>query len=356
MKAEQSIIMITLDGSQGEGGGQILRSALALSLVTGRPFRIHQIRARRPKPGLMRQHLACVEAAARIGNATVEGATPGSRELVFHPGTMSHGNHTFTIDGAGSTMLLLQTVLMPLLLAGGPSELVLEGGTHNPFAPPHPFIEASFLPLLRRMGFRVDTALEHPGFYPRGGGRCLVRIDPVVGGVASLCRMDLPARTVKPALSAIICAAGVPRAVVEQESAELRRRLELGPDQIEVRTESDAFGPGNTVHVVAALDGYAEVFTGFGGRGKRAGEVVGEAVAEAQLFMQSQAATGPHLADQLLLPMALAKGGSQVTVEPSDHTRTNIAVIGQFLDAKMNLKPEHGLWTCEVSGAPQPAK
>jgi hypothetical protein len=152
----------TLDGSQGEGGGQILRSALALSLVTGRPFRITRIRARRPKPGLMRQHLACVEAAARIGSATVDGAALGSTELTFEPGAVVAGNHEFKIGSAGSTMLLLQTILPPLLLAGQPSEIVLEGGTHNPFAPPFPFIEAAFLPLLRRMGFRVDAVLERP--------------------------------------------------------------------------------------------------------------------------------------------------------------------------------------------------
>ena len=146
--------MTTLDGSQGEGGGQILRSALALSLVTGRPFRIDRIRARRPKPGLMRQHLACVEAAARIGSATVDGAALGSTELAFRPGPVVPGAYEFKIGSACSTMLLFQTILPPLLLADGPSEVVLEGGTHNPFAPPFPFIQASFLPLLRRMGLR----------------------------------------------------------------------------------------------------------------------------------------------------------------------------------------------------------
>jgi RNA 3'-terminal phosphate cyclase (ATP) len=376
--------MITLDGSQGEGGGQILRSALALSLVTGQPFRIHQIRARRPKPGLMRQHLACVEAAARIGNATTEGAALGSRELVFQPGTVTPGNHTFKIEGAGSTMLLLQTVLMPLLLADAPSELTLEGGTHNPFAPPFPFVEAAFLPLLWRIGFRVEAVLDHPGFYPRGGGRCLVRIESSISDTdpasrqkaqkaqgqkpwddscsdgiscgdsatedtsfvpcAHFCghsisgsgvkRLELPARSEKPALSAVICLAGLPKAVADRESDVLQQRLGLHTDQIQVRTESDAFGPGNTVHVMAGLDGYSEVFTGFGAPKKRAEVVAEEAASEAEAFLGSQAAVGPHLADQLLLPMALAKGGSFVTMEPSSHTRTNIEVIRQFLEVK----------------------
>lgn len=340
--------MITLDGSQGEGGGQVLRSALALSLVTGQPFRIHQIRARRPKPGLMRQHLACVEAAARIGNATVEGAALGSRELVFHPGTVTPGNHSFTIEGAGSTMLLLQTVLMPLLLADAPSELTLEGGTHNPFAPPFPFVESAFLPLLRRIGFRVEAVLDHPGFYPRGGGRCLVRIEPSIKGPADRKQLELPARSQKPVLSAVICQAGLPKAVAERESVVLQQRLGLRADQIQVRSEADAFGPGNTVHVMADLGGYAEVFTGFGTPKKRAELVVEEAATEAAAFLGSQAAVEPHLADQLLLPLALVKGGGFITMEPTDHTRTNIGVIGLFLDVKIQMKPEGGLWKCEV--------
>jgi RNA 3'-phosphate cyclase len=171
--------MLTLDGSAGEGGGQILRSALALSLLTGTPFRIEKIRARRAKPGLLRQHLTAVQAAARIGSAQVEGAELGSRALTVRPGTVAPGEYHFAIGSAGSACLVVQTVLPPLLLASGPSVLIVEGGTHNPAAPSWDFLARVFFPLLERMGARIRTKLERHGFYPAGGGRLRVEIDPV---------------------------------------------------------------------------------------------------------------------------------------------------------------------------------
>src|SRR5512138_2046230 len=163
--------MITIDGSQGEGGGQILRSALALSLVTGKPFRIENIRARRQKPGLMRQHLTAVNAAVEIGAAHVSGNTVGSSELTFAPTALRSGEYHFVVGTAGSCTLVLQTVLPALIIAEGSSEIRLEGGTHNPAAPPFDFLAGAFLPLLNRMGPDVRAALERPGFYPAGGGR-----------------------------------------------------------------------------------------------------------------------------------------------------------------------------------------
>ena len=356
--------MITLDGSQGEGGGQILRSALALSVVSGRPFRITRIRARRPKPGLMRQHLACVEAAARIGSATVEGAMLGSQELTFQPGAIAPGRHEFKIASAGSTMLLLQTILPPLLLADAPSEVVLEGGTHNPFAPPFPFIERAFLPLLRRIGFDVEAVLERAGFYPNGGGRCVVRITPPErrspnwpDGGSLVARADLeigapglqpagssiaPLRLLTPAateLTGTVCLAGLPRNIAERELAVVRQRLALPPERCVIEDHPDAFGPGNTLHVVAEADGFANVFTGFGAPRVRSEQVAEEAVRAAQSFLASGAAVDEHLADQLLLPLALARGGSFITTEPSGHTRTNIEVIGEFLPNRIAVEP-----------------
>ncbi len=353
--------LIHLDGSQGEGGGQILRSALALSVITGRPFRISRIRARRPKPGLMRQHLACVEAAARIGSATVEGAALGSQELTFNPGVVVPGVHQFRIASAGSTMLLLQTILPPLLLADAPSEVVLEGGTHNPFAPPFPFIERAFLPLLRRIGFNVEASLERPGFYPNGGGRCRIQIRPakelqplrldVRDVLASKCAAEglqsragcQPARAELATLfgqasslpylpiSATVCLAGLPRHVGERELAAIRQRLGLAPEQCTLEEHTDAFGPGNTAHVFAEGDGFANVFTGFGAPRVRAEQVAEEAVGAAERFLASGAAVDEHIADQLLLPLALARGGSFTTTEPSGHTRTNADILREFL-------------------------
>jgi len=326
---------ILLDGSQGEGGGQILRSALALSVVTGQPFRIHRIRARRPKPGLMRQHLACVEAAARIGSAQVEGAALGSQELTFIPGTLVPGQHTFRIAGAGSTMLLMQAVLPPLLLAEQPSELILEGGTHNPLAPPFPFINRAFLPLLRRMGFSVEAALEIPGFHPNGGGRCRVTVRPA----HPLIPLDLGAPMPSANLSAVACLAGLPRIIAERELACLQQRLPLSADRCTIEDHPEALGPGNSLHVIAETDGFANVFTGFGAPRVRSEAVAESTVAVAQAFLSRDVPVDEHLADQLLLPLALARGGRFLTTEPTQHTRTNIGIIQQFLHQRIAIEP-----------------
>jgi RNA 3'-terminal phosphate cyclase (ATP) len=161
--------MLTIDGSQSEGGGQVLRSSLALSLVTGRPFAIENIRAGRKKPGLLRQHLTAVLAAAEVSAAEVEGAALASRRLLFRPGRVRAGDYAFRVGTAGSATLVLQTVLPALLLAEGESTLTLEGGTHNPMAPPVDFLENAYLPLVNRLGPRVKVQLVRPGFYPAGG-------------------------------------------------------------------------------------------------------------------------------------------------------------------------------------------
>ena len=171
--------MITIDGSEGEGGGQILRTSLALSLITGQPFRMERIRVKRQKPGLLRQHLTAVEAAKTVGCGQVEGAEMNSQTLEFRPGPVTPGNYRFAVGTAGSATLVLQTVLPSLLTASGRSTLTLEGGTHNPLAPPFDFLARSFMPLIHRMGPSVELELRRPGFYPAGGGRFHARIEPV---------------------------------------------------------------------------------------------------------------------------------------------------------------------------------
>jgi len=335
---EMAPACITLDGSQGEGGGQILRSALALSLITGRAFRIHRIRAGRSKPGLMRQHLACVEAAVRIGSATAEGAALGSQELTFTPGPLVTGTHEFRIANSGSTMLLLQSILPALLLARQPSDLVLEGGTHNPFAPPFPFIEQAFLPLLCRIGFDVTATLDRPGFHPNGGGRCRVSIRPA-GNLDQLRLGDVRTPGAPLAAWARICLAGLPRQVAQREAETLRRRLALDPEQCMVHGHAEALGPGNTVHVFTAGDGFANVFTGFGSPRVRAEQVAGDALASAEAFIASGASVDEHLADQLLLPLAIARGGSFTTTAPSNHTRTQSLILQEFLPITVTTEP-----------------
>lgn len=168
--------VISIDGSHGEGGGQILRTALSLSAVTGKPFAIENIRARRSKPGLMRQHLTAVKAAAAICGAKADGAEVGSTRLRFEPGSLKAGEYAFNIGSAGSTSLVLQTVLPPLALADGASRVTLQGGTHNTGAPPFEFLDRAFLPLIRRIGFNADVELRRFGFYPAGGGEVRVEI------------------------------------------------------------------------------------------------------------------------------------------------------------------------------------
>src|SRR5215470_13994646 len=173
LKAETTI---RIDGSFGEGGGQILRSSLSLSLVTGKPFRIENIRANREKPGLLRQHLTAVPAAAEVGAAEVEGASLGSKALSFVPGKVRAGEFRFAIGTAGSGTLGHQTILPALITAVGPSRIDIEGGTHNPAAPPFDFLERSFIPLIERMGPKVKFELQRFVFYPGGGGRMVLEV------------------------------------------------------------------------------------------------------------------------------------------------------------------------------------
>lgn len=329
--------MITLDGSFGEGGGQILRSSLALSLITGQPFRIERIRARRKKPGLLKQHLTAVMAAARVGSARVEGAREGSQELIFEPQTLLGGHYAFDIGSAGSTTLVLQTIVVPLLVAPEPSTIELEGGTHNSGAPSYDFLTRSFLPLLARMGARVEAALERPGFFPAGGGRIIVTIEPA----RALGALRLPERGKLVAQRARAVVANLPEEIARRELAVIGWR--------DARVESvHAFGPGNAVTLDAEFEHVTEVVTGFGKRGVRAEEVARGALDEMQRYLDAEAAVGEHLADQLLLPMAVGEGGAFTTARVTEHTTTNAEVIRRFLPVSIDVVEEGGRFTIGV--------
>src|SRR5262245_30877359 len=213
--------MLTIDGSRGEGGGQIFRTSLALSLVSGTPFRIERIRAGREKPGLMRQHLTALEAAATVGEAEVEGAGIGAQSIVFRPRRVRPGAYRFAVGTAGSAGLVLQTILLPLLTAAGPSTLTLEGGTHNPHAPPFDFLAQAFLPLVRRMGGGVEACLERAGFYPAGGGRITVEVTPP----PALTPLQLTARGATRRRRARALLSRLPRQIGARELAVVRSRL-----------------------------------------------------------------------------------------------------------------------------------
>ncbi|MGE3537887.1 MAG: RNA 3'-terminal phosphate cyclase [Candidatus Tectimicrobiota bacterium] len=325
--------MLTIDGSYGEGGGQILRTALALALVTGTPFCLERIRAGRAKPGLLRQHLTAVQAAATIGQAEVRGATLGSGRLTFVPGPVTPGSYTFAIGSAGSTTLVLQTVLPALLLAAAPSTLCLEGGTHNPFAPPFDFLEQTFFPLLRRMGASVQAQLERPGFYPAGGGKWQVTINPA----ARLSRLDMLERGAVRNIQARALVAHLPHHIAERELAVVRQHLNWSGDWLHV--ESVPNGPGNIVLIAIETAHLVEIFSGFGARGVPAETVASQAVAAAQRYLAAEVVVDEYLADQLLLPLALARGGSFTSLTPSRHTTTNMYIIQHFLDLHMHVEP-----------------
>jgi RNA 3'-terminal phosphate cyclase (ATP) len=326
--------MIEIDGSQGEGGGQILRSSLSLSICTQQPFRITRIRANRDKPGLKRQHLTAVRAAAEISAAEVEGADLGSRELTFRPGPVRAGNYSFAIGTAGSCTLVLQTVLPPLLTAGGESSVRVTGGTHNRGSPPFDFLQRAFVPLLARMGAPVDLTLASHGFYPRGGGEVRAHVTP-----ASWSPFTLDARGQLRRCFAEAYVAGLSAQIGQRELATIAKHLAWPEDQLHLRALPSDMGPGNALTLTVEHENVTEVFTGFGEKQLRAEEVALAPANEAMAYLSATAPVGEHLADQLLLPLALGKGGSYRATSASAHLRSNALVIERFTSKRVRIQP-----------------
>jgi RNA 3'-terminal phosphate cyclase (ATP) len=335
--------LVEIDGRHGEGGGQILRTSLALSAITGTPVRFTHIRAGRKKPGLQRQHLACVKAAAAICGADVKGAELHASTVSFVPGPLTGGDFHFEIGTAGSTGLVLQTVIPALLAAPAPAHVVVDGGTHNPMSPPFDFLARAFAPQLERMGAHVRLRLASYGFAPAGGGRVVCDVSPgrlhpiVIGAAGPVIR-----RKAQAILSRL------PTHVGRRELDVVKERLGWSDDELEILDVATP-GMGNALLLEierAAADAGAppvtEVVVGFGEKGTRAEKVAGDAVDELGRLLASDALVGEHLADQLLLPMALAGGGRFRTLAPSLHTTTNIDVIGRFLNVPFTITPVAG--------------
>lgn len=342
--------VIEIDGSLGEGGGQILRTSLALSMCTGVPVQISQIRAKRPKPGLMRQHLVCVQAAQAICGATMEGAELGSTALRFEPGAVNEGEHSFAIGTAGSCMLVLQTVLPALMLADGPSGLKLSGGTHNPMAPTYHFIERVFAPLLQRMGVKLEMSLRRHGFYPAGGGEVEIHIHPAAEGLMPL---TLLARGLPQAAFAESLIAGIPRRIADRELEVLAQALGWSTEQCRVPVLRQNEGPGNALQATLTHEHVTEMFTTFGEKAVSSDQVARRLAKEVSAYLSSKAPVGPHLADQLALPMALAvyrrgQSGRYLCSEMTEHTVTNIEVIKRFLPVDMRVQTHEAGWMVDV--------
>ncbi len=335
--------MVQIDGSSGEGGGQILRTSLALSLVTCQPFCIQNIRANRSKPGLQRQHLVAVEAAAEIGNAEFDGASLGSSELFFKPSKVIGGEHHFKIGSAGSTTLVAQTIVPALLMAENRSVLTIEGGTHNPLAPPFDFLQKSFIPLLNLMGARVVSSLRRHGFYPNGGGVCEIEIDPVT----KLNAIELSDRGPTKRFTARALVSRLPHHIAERELQILSRELGWTGESLRIE-EVNSPGPGNVMMLEIESENVTEVFSAFGERGVRAETVAKRASDQARNYLKSNVPVGEYLADQLLIPMALARAGSFKTGPLSGHTTTNIETIQKFLDVKFACETDGNICTVAV--------
>lgn len=335
--------MIEIDGSMGEGGGQVVRTALSLALLLRQPFRMTNIRAGRNPSGLRPQHKTAVQAAAEIGGAHVNGATIGSTTLSFVPEDLHPGTYHFEVGTAGSAVLVLQTVLPPLLTASRPSRVTVVGGTHVRSAPPFEYLAKTFLPLLERMGARCRARMDRPGFYPKGGGQCSVEVTPV----PHLDPLDLVDRGAEEHRRARVLLANLPRHIAERELNTLREHLPSGVDEERVDTPS-ALGAGNALMIELQFEHVTEVASAIGEKGRPAESVAQEAAQAARAYLESDVPVGPHLADQLLLP--LVRGGGRFrTSTLTTHTHTNAAVIGRFVEDPFSIRQDDGSWIVEAS-------
>jgi len=326
---------IEIDGSFGEGGGQIVRSSISLSLVTGKSFRVYNIRANRPKPGLRPQHLSAVQAALKISGSKAQGAEIGSRELWFDPGPVRPGNFRIDIGTAGSTGLVFQTLLPALLGLDQTSSLEIRGGTHNPKSPCFDYLQETFLPVLSGMGVMVEKQLQRHGFYPRGGGEVKFIIQPWKDR-SKVLEMAGPVEWQGPSVEIIL--AGLEQHIAERERDELVMRLMISPEQIKINFLASDQGPGNVVLLRFFSGRRTEMFANFGERGKRAETVAHELAREAKNFARSRAQLDSHLADQILIYLALSGGGRFTTNYLSSHFHTNLEIIKRFIDLEAEIK------------------
>ena len=331
---------IDIDGSQGEGGGQILRSSLTLAMIYGLNIRVNRIRAGRKKPGLLRQHLTCVNAAAAICQAKVTGAELGSTQITFMPKEVQAGDYEFAIGSAGSTSLVIQTLLPALISKSkGRSTLKLSGGTHNGMSPSSCFLQQAYLPWVRRLGAKVEVNFIRHGFFPAGGGALELAISPYSSPQALRFAPSAPQQIqVRSLLSKLAYSIG------EREVTQALKKLGQAQEQ-GVIEQVQSPGPGNSLQVRIPDQTHTHLFEVLGERDKRAETVANQAAQQAKHFLHSGAQVCEHLADQLLLLILQAGQGSFTTTEPSLHTRTNIAVIAQLTGRRFDIEGERdNLW------------
>ncbi|GAB4543101.1 MAG: RNA 3'-terminal phosphate cyclase [Thermodesulfovibrionia bacterium] len=325
--------MLMIDGSFGEGGGQILRTALSLGCLKGTPFKLYNIRKGRKRPGLMPQHLTCVNAIREITDAEVYGNEIGSMELTFIPKQLRSGDYIFDIKTAGSTSLVFQTLLPPLLFADAQSTITIKGGTHVPFSPPHHYVSEVFIPMLKRMGINVEASIERYGFYPKGGG--CVRF--IVSPVKEISGLNIINRGKLESVNGYSCVGRLPLSIAERQRNALLKGVEPLSPYIEV-TDVQSGGEGSFLFLKAVYENTVAGFSSLGMKGKRAEDVGAEVAREFHDFEKTSACLDPHLADQLVLYLAISKKDSSFTTSSiTRHLITNLHVIERFMTIKYQI-------------------
>jgi len=332
--------MIEIDGSQGEGGGQVLRTALTLAAITAKPVHLFNVRAHRSKPGLKPQHLKAVEAVAAITGARVEGAKLGSQTLSFEPQAIVPGNYRFDIGTAGSVSLVLQTVLLPLSFAKEDSHVVITGGTHVPWSPCYHYLAWHWLHYLRQAGFRSELALDKAGFYPPGGGRISAAIAPA----AALAPLTLAKRGALRRIRGLAAVSNLDIGIAERMRSRAMQQLQDSDVACDIATEVfDALSPGAFLLLLAQFEHSQACYYALGVRGKPAEVVADEAVGQLQEFLATDGAIDEYLADQLVLPLALTPGVSELrTSRVTQHLVTNAGIVKRFLPVAIEISGDIG--------------
>ncbi len=325
--------MISIDGSTGEGGGQIFRSSIGLSALTQTPVRIFNIRGKRRKDGLLRQHLTALRAMKTITNAKVEGDELRSTEVIFSPKKINGGDYSFEIGTAGSTSLVLQTILWPLFYAEQESRVEITGGTHNPMSPPFEFLNECFFPAIRELGFNAEIEIERYGFAPVGGGKIIANITPVKEVKAVEFSNTLDPQNI--ILS--ILGHGLPKHVAANEKEVFEEELTDYPTEIQIKNVQSQ-GSGNVVIANVPNTPFPFVAVQFGERGNAAAKVAMKLVRDIKHQIDSGTPVGPHLADQLIIPFSLAKGGMFETCGLTPHTMTQIEMVKLFTKTDIEVE------------------
>lgn len=352
--------MIEIDGSRGEGGGQIFRTALALSAILGVPFRIKNIRAKRPRPGLMPQHLTSVRAAAQLAGAETEGDLFGSTELTFLPKTehrqLKNQQLLWDVAGergsAGAVTLVIQTVLPIMLFSSEPVVATVRGGTHVPFSPTYEFLDRVLLPFLRSLGFQAQTELRSYGFYPLGGGEVLITTKPVNKERLKIKELLTPGALKE--LRVVSAVSLLPESIALRQANRLKERLGREPDNTEIKT-SNGRCPGTYLFLEAKYENLSAGFSSLGEKGKPAERVADEVYEQFQAHHNSKMALDPHLADQVIIFLVLSgQPFSFTTSRITDHLKTNIWIVTTFLPNCAIRLIDRGNRTGEVRSTPLP--